>query len=475
MGQKHVNGFTRINRPAARFAAICPLIILLATTLYKAVACPFCLSPPQTLAEQISRADIVLVAELVRFRVHDGGTRPVSTLRIREYLRGSEVASSRRELAIGQAIVIQAEATGQPGDLFLMYGTLPENALQAASSTFAPADSPSSPNGIAYANISDGAVMTADLRFDSESTSTSTIQKASLVIPEWISWNETLAISSDAVLYIRAMPATSEPQRKRLEYFVPFLEHSDPLIAIDAWAEFGNSSYNDVISIREQLSRDKLRAWIADPAMSPERLGLYGMMLGLCGTPDDARFLFEQMQTTPEAGDSEFAGQQKTFRYGSEGLMGGYLLLTGEQGLQLLEQHIVVPADVSDTACHALVQSLQFMWSYESDIISPNRICHTMRLLLNKDSMREIAITNLSRWEDWSTLSVLVQMFDGSCSDDRSTQRAIIQFAQTCQKNAGLKEPSRPFADDAESFLCHVHATRPDLLHSNRREFRAPQ
>jgi len=469
----HVNGITHINRPAASVAVACTMIILLATTLYKAVACPFCLSPPQTMAEQISRADIVIIAELVRFRVYDGGTRPVSTLRIREYLRGKELASSRRELAVGQAVIIAAEATGQPGDLFLMYGTLPENALQVATSTFASPDPGNSARG--RDDQSAGSVITAELTLTGDFSSTSSIQKASLVIPEWISWNETLAISGEAVDYLRALPPTSVPQRSRLEYFIPFLEHRDALIAIDAWAEFGNSSYNDVISIRDRLSRGKLRAWIADPGMSPERLGLYGMMLGLCGTAADADFLFDHMQTSPATSDSELVAPQKTFRYGSEGLMGGYLLLTGEHGLQQLEKYIVVPADAQDTACHALVQSLQFMWSYESDIISPDRICHTMRLLLNKDSMREIAITNLSRWEDWSTLQILVPMFDGACSTDRSAQRAIIQFAQVCHKNAKLKEQTRPLADDAESFLCHVHATRPDLLHANRREFRSPQ
>ena len=467
-----MNGFTRINRPAARVAATCTMMILLAATLYKAAACPFCLSPPQTLAEQISRADIVLIAELVRFRVYDGGTRPESTLRIREYFRGTSIAAYRSELAVGQAIVIAAEATGQPGDLFLMYGTLPENAQQVATSTFAPADTRADTSA---AEFSGGSVVTANLSFDAESESELAIQKVSLVVPEWISWNETLAVSGDAVQYMRALPTKSKLQRTRLEYFIPFLEHPDALIAIDAWAEFGNSSYNDVISIRDQLSRDKLRAWVSDPNMSPERLGLYGMMLGLCGTPDDAVFLLDHMQTSVDPSNSESAPQQKTFRYGSEGLMGGYLLLTGEKGLQQLEQHIVVPADVPDTACHALVQSLQFMWSYESDIISPERICHSMRLLLQKESMREIAITNLSRWEDWSTLAVLTSMFDSSCADDRSTQRAIIQFAQVCLKNGKLKERSRPFADDAESFLCHVHATRPDLLNANHREFRAPE
>ena len=472
-GIPDVNGITRHRRIA--IVAAGTLIFLLGTMLYKTSACPFCLSPPQTLAEQISRADITLIAELVRFRVYDSGTRPESVLRIREFLQGESIAATRRELAIGQSLVIAAEATGKPGDLFLMYGTLPVNSAQMASSTFA-SDDVLTADGMPPENSgSSNSVVTADLKIDPLVPSGGEIQKASLIVPEWISWNETLAITSQTVRYLKQMPANSCPQKERLEYFIPFLEHADALIAIDAWAEFGNSSYNDVVSNRDLLPREKLRAWIADPQMSPERLGLYGMMLGLCGAAEDSNFLLEQMREKSEASDTNTGLSQMRFRFGSEGLMGGYLLLTGAPGLDQLEKTILVPDGVPDTACHALIQALQFMWSYENDVISPDRICKTMRLMLSRESMREIAITNLSRWEDWSTLPVLAQMFDGECSGDRSTQRAIIQFAQTCMKNPAANSGEQPVAHDAEMFLCHVQATRPDLLTSNRRDFQSPQ
>ena len=455
--------------------AAATVIFLLGTILHKTLACPFCLSPPQTLAEQIARADITLIAELVRFRVYDGGSRPESTLRIREFLHGESIAGTRRELAIGQAIVIAAEATGNPGDLFLMYGTLPENSAQLASSTFAVDDSAKNANTSTVNESSLNTVVTADLKIAPLDLSGGDIQKTSLIIPEWISWNETMDITSHTVGYMKHMPARNYPQKKRLEYFVPFLEHTEAMIAIDAWAEFGNSSYEDVIAIRSLLPRDKLRDWIADPQMSPERLGLYGMMLGLCGTAEDSEFLLSQMREKNQKPDTAAEPSPMRFRFGAEGLMGGYLLLTGEPGLDQLEKTLLVPADVPDTACHALIQALQFMWSYEKDIISPDRICKTMRMMLNRESMREIAITNLSRWEDWSTLPLLTQMFNGECSGDRSTQRAIIQFAQTCMKNPAANSGDQPAADDAELFLCHVQATRPDLLTSNRREFQSPQ
>lgn len=283
-----------------------------------------------------------------------------------------------------------------------------------------------------------------------------------------------MAVSSDAVAYLRGIPAVTELQEKRLEYFMPFLENSDDLVAIDAWAEFGNSSYDDIVAVRHIMSPENLRVWISDAQMSPERLGLYGMMLGLCGTAEDSFLLLQEMTTSSDDATAS-NGKGHQFRFGAEGLMAGYLMLTGEQGLQHLEETFIIPNNAPDSASLAFAQSLQFMMSYESDIIESARICESMRLLLQNNSMREIAITNLSRWEDWETLAVLTTMFEGDASEDRSTQRAILQFAEACVRKGNAESPPSQFVEDAEAFLSHVQSVRPELLTPNLREFQAPQ
>lgn len=466
-----MNGFTQRHRQSSVASAALAVILLLTAVFRNAPACPFCLSPPQTLAEQISRADLVLIAELVRFEVYDQGTRPESTLRIRKYLRGEDTAAQQDRLSVGQSIVIPSEAAGAPGDLFLMYGTLPEYSVPGSASTFA-STSTSSEAGDAN---STGQVIQAVLKSDAPVESV--IQKASFLVPELISWNETLAITTDMVNYLQQLPVQTDPQPTRLAYFLTNLEHRDPLIAIDAWAEFGNASYDDVVAIRQLMSPEDLRRWIADKDMSPERLGLYGMMLGLSGSPEDARFLLSQMMESEPGsaiGDSNKA-PARTFRFGAEGLMGGYLLLTGDEGLKQLEETIALPADVPDTARHAFVQSLQFIWSYESDVVSKARLQSSMRLLLQNSSMREIAITNLARWEDWESLPALQAMFAKDCEGDRESQRAILQFAQTCRRSVSARSNAHDYASLAEEFLCETQITRPDLLSQNVREFSAPQ
>jgi hypothetical protein len=182
------------------------------------------------------------------------------------------------------------------------------------------------------------------------------------------------------------------------------------------------------------------------------------------------------MESEPELpGGNSQSTPTRVFRFGAEGLMGGYLLLTGEEGLKQLEETIALPANVPATARHAFVQSLQFIWTYESDVISKARIQSSMRLLLQNSSMREIAITNLSRWEDWESLPVLKAMFAKDCEGDRESQRAILQFAQTCRRSVSARSNVHDYASLAEEFLCEAHLKRPELLSQNVRDFNAPQ
>ncbi len=456
-----VDGSTRSEtKPFPILSGIPGLVILFTILAFnRGDACPFCLSPPQTLAEQILRADVVLIAELVRFEVLDFGNRAESTLRIREFVRGEDLASQRNELAPGQCITVSDDFSAQRGDFFLMYGELPDTGPVPASSTFTKSELNETGDSL---NPVRSVIQVVS---QSSIVPVARIERAKYLMPELIAWNETTAVSPEAVAYIRQIPSEAIGQTRRLAYFMKYLEHPDPLIAIDAWAEFGNSVYKDVVAVRHHMSRENLRKWISDPAMFPERLGLYGMMLGLCGNSEDAEFLKLQL------GDP----LAEEFRFGADGLMAGYLLLTGESGLAYLEETRVTPPGIPATSDHSLVQALEFIWSYEKDLITEQRLLTSMRLFLQHESMREIVITNLSRWEDWSSLPILVTMFDGECSDDRLTQRAILQYAQTCAKSGTATVTPHGHAMAAAEFLSRVRTTNPDLLNTSEREFRAPQ
>lgn len=436
-------------------------------------ACPFCLSPPMTLVEDIAASDIVVIAELVKFEVvHAGAVRiPQSTVRIREFLQGAELSNKFGRFQAGQPIVLRQEIAGAPGDLFLLFGSLPASGDSASTeSTFATNtdDAASNLNDQSNATGSDGGIVTADLK-TTESASRK-IQRTSFLIPELISWDPYAPVSLEAIRYIRNAPGQSIPQVQRLPYYLGFLENPDPLLSIDAWAEFANASYEDVKAVKDQMPREQLRQWIADPKTTPERLGLYGMMLGLCGNADDAAFLEKQIGAVPPMGK----GEKEFFRYGTDGLMAGYLLLTGEDGVEFLEETRLKP-DVPSDSVYAAVQAIQFVWSYESSLIPPSRLKSSMRGLLSNSDQRILTITNLARWKDWESLPELERIFRNESADDRATQRAIVQFAEECRKAKTDDGCPLEMACVAGKFLAWAELEHPELFRStNNAEFLGP-
>lgn len=428
-------------------------------------ACPFCLSPPMTLVQEIATSDVVLIVELLKFEVIRSGRKqiPLSTVRIREFMQGAEFSAKYSQLQVGQAITVRQEIAGAAGDLFLLFGSLPTSD-SALRSTFT-----NETNDSENSAESDKKIVTADLKVSDDTTRN--IQRSSFIVPEFISWNTTTPVSGEAIRYLKAAPKQSLPQVQRLPFYISFLENPDPLLSIDAWAEFANSTYEDVKLVKGQFPREKLREWIADPNMSPERLGLYGMMLGLCGVEEDAGFL--QLQIGPVLPAVKDKDEVQFFRYGTDGLMGGYLLLTGEKGLEFLEQTRLrdgVPA----ANIFAAVQAMQFVWSYEDALIPQSRMKLSMRRLLVNDEMRILTIMNLARWNDWECWPELEQLFGNEQVADHATRRAIVEFAEECRKATSADSSRLEIASAADTFLKQAECEHPELFRGvNNADFRA--
>lgn len=333
-------------------------------------ACPFCSAPSLTLAEQIGAADVVLAARWVSAEGKGDLARTGSTtFEVSEGLRGESQWKPR------QRITLNRYREGRVGDLFLLLGNVERK----------------------------------------------------------IAWLDPLPITKIAIDYARRAPAPEVEASARLLFFLEHLESPDKTVAEDASSEFANADYNDVVKIKDHLSREKLRRWLTDPKTESGRLGFYGMLLGLCGTPDDARFM------------EKIIGQNEgdELRLGIDGLMGGYLLLTGDAGVELLERTKLKPTDCPFSETYAAVQALRFAWTYAEGRVSRERLKTAMRSVLHREDMADLIIADLSRWKDWESLPLLMRLYDSEKFEHSSVKRAIIRFASRCASDHP-KDPSLP-------------------------------
>jgi len=346
-----------------------------------AAACPICGQPTITLAERFARADAALLVEWVSAKEAQGQAAASTTYEIIQVKR-----DPLGTFKAGEQLSVERYSPGKSGNLFLLLGRKDEK--------------------------------------------------------RGIKWDELpLAVSETSFQYIVQAPSPEAPAEKRLGYFVKFLEFPDMVIANDAFAEFVNAPTKDIAAAAGKLPKDKLRRWLADPKTPVTRQSGYGLMLGLCGGQDEARFL-----------EQRIANSDPERQFGIEGVMFGYLMLAGETGLSTIEKTRLANKHAPDGETLAAIQAIRYYWTYGNGKIPPEKLLEAMRLLLERPAMAETAIVDLSRWKDWSLHEKLMQLYGAKDYDDARTKKAIVRYMIASTRDVPK--------DDSKGLPPHVLAGR---------------
>jgi hypothetical protein len=241
--------------------------------------------------------------------------------------------------------------------------------------------------------------------------------------PTQLAWHA-VSVNENSYAYFARAPSPKSPAAERLRYFAPFLEHADPLIAEDAYLEFGHATFGEVASVADVLPLARMRGWLTDPKVPPERKGFYGLALGLTRDPGSRRagaLVLRQLILAPE----------DDFRAGFDGIIGGYLLLAGREGLQLVEtQYLANPRAADGDVRHAMA-ALRFYHEYGRDI-PPARLQSALRHVLARPEFAAAAVTDLARWQDWSALERVVALYTKPGYSDPAIRRAIVGYLLAC-------------------------------------------
>jgi len=268
---------------------------------------------------------------------------------------------------------------------------------------------------------------------------------------EGINWLSAMQGSEAAFKYIAEAPSPKNPTAERLEYYLSFLESPDLTISNDAYGEFANAPWEEIVKVKEKFDREKLSRWVANPKTLPTRLGLYGLLLGLCGNADDAAMMKKKIEEPAETTD----------RLGIDGVTCGYLLLTGEQGLDLIDNIKLKNKNAIRDEAYFAIRAVRFMWDYGLDRISKERLKQSMREVLNRPELVEIAIIDLACWEDWSIHERLTNLYGQPEYDDVPAKKAIVCFLIAGQKKNPelradldkLRKRDPKFVKDTEAFF----------------------
>ncbi len=339
------------------------LLIALTLTLLAsqvALACPFCSAPSLTLSEQLTQADAAVLVKWVDGKMPTEKSAGTTTYSIVQVSRGS-----KETLKENDKLTVPRYRAGKKDDLFLLFGTK-----------------------------------------DKE-----------------IDWSSPLEVTEVTYQYIVQAPSPESPTTKRLEYFLKFLEFSDQLVSNDAYGEFANAPYEDIVKVKDKMDRAKIAKWVVSKETSPTRMGLYGLLLGLCGNDEDAKTMEKKIEEPAQ-----------DFRLGIDGLISGYLLLTGEKGMETIDKSKLRDKKAPFSETYAAMQALRFMWTYGNGRVSKERLRQSMRELLDRPELADLVVADLARWEDWSVQDRLMKLYGAEDYAIPSIKRAIVRYLLTAAK-----------------------------------------
>jgi hypothetical protein len=245
------------------------------------------------------------------------------------------------------------------------------------------------------------------------------------VTPAW----SALAADEPLIAHVVNAPATTEPDARRLAWFIPRLEHPDPLIAADAFTEFGNAPFEAVRAVAGLFDIDALQAWMRDPGVDQQRRGFYGLALGLAAA---ARPGGQGVEAARAALAAEIATPADDFRAGFDGVLGGLLVAEGVAGLDAIERRGLLDATARPVDQRHALAALRFAWESLADTIPRPRVAAATARLLAAPVVAADAAVDLARYEWWAAVADVAALWDTLGADDPLVRRAVAGYLAAC-------------------------------------------
>jgi hypothetical protein len=240
------------------------------------------------------------------------------------------------------------------------------------------------------------------------------------VDPPDLLWSSPLPVSDVAINYVKSINNLPKEPLKRLEFYLDFLEHSDSMLARDAYDEFAKAPYGDIKSLKDRFDREQLIAWIKDTDLPTDRRRLYLVMLGVCGQPGDADLLEGMMK-----------GGNDSMRAGLDAMIACYLTLKGGAGLPLVDELFLANKQSQYADTYSAIMALRFHGT-DGGVIEKKRVLESMRLILDRPELADLVIPDLARWEDWTQIDKLAELFKSADEKSSWVRVPVINYLRAC-------------------------------------------
>jgi hypothetical protein len=244
-----------------------------------------------------------------------------------------------------------------------------------------------------------------------------------------------------AIEYARkVLKLDNKDRTSNLLFFFRYLDNADVEISRDAFLEFAKATDQDIAKAAGKLNADKLRAWIKNEKTPTERLSLYALLLGACGTEADARYLKSRLDETNERTTSAY-----------DGLLGGYIHLKPREGWELA-QALLRDGRKPLPIRLAAARTVSFFHGARPKESKEN-VLKCLDAMIGQAELADIAVEDLRRWKIFDRTRDILALYGKKGYDAPLMQRAIVRYALCCKDDTG-----------ARNFLDARRRAEPDLV-----------
>lgn len=239
--------------------------------------------------------------------------------------------------------------------------------------------------------------------------------------PPVIAWTPPIALTARSHVYLSKLLKMSDGP-ERLVYLMDYLGDKEELLASDSYDEFALAPYAALKAIKDKMPHADLLKRVQDPEIPPSRRRLYLTMLGVCGDAKDLPVLEKLMRA-----------EDPKFKLGLDATVACYLMLRGPEGMSLIEDLFLKRDNVEYTDIYSVVMALRTLAQEKDSAIPLKRIVEAMRLVLDHPRVADQAIGDLARWQDWTVMDRLVELFKSKDEDVSSWVRVpVVTYLRMC-------------------------------------------
>jgi hypothetical protein len=212
----------------------------------------------------------------------------------------------------------------------------------------------------------------------------------------------------------------------RLGFAFQNLDSADETVSGDAFLEFAKAGDADILKAVPRFDPVKLRTLIKNPKLPGSRLGVFALLLGLCGEKSDAAVLAGMIEGKLTERIMSALG----------GLLSGMVLLDAPTGWKAVGQYLTGTQYNFGVRLSAFSAVRYFQATRPKESREP--ILAIYKELLADSDTADLAMEDLRRWKWWDHTDTIVKLFGQPEFQAKGPRNAILRYALGCPEPAAV-------------------------------------